>query len=292
MTDRSRKVLIRVIGAPLLLAALGAILYLDHRSGKTLGLQWLVAAVATISSIEFFALCRGRGVPVAGRAATLFLAASLGGKALLNSLDAWTPFLRNAVHFLPSCLVLYVLLKLVFRHGRFTVEGAALTVLGYAYVDLLRYVLIPAGSLGPDTYYLLFLVAANKGSDVAAYVVGKSVGRRRMAPVLSPGKTWEGFAGGAVGGTVAGAAFLLSEPLRGTLTHLPAAALLFVAFLVTMAAQVGDLVESAFKRWAGVKDSGRLIPEFGGMLDMVDSFLISAPVAHYALMFLGSLYSR
>ena len=81
-------------------------------------------------------------------------------------------------------------------------------------------------------------------------------------------------------GTVAGLCILTLTPLRGAYSSVPLAALLLLALIVTIAAQVGDLVKSAFKRWAGVKDSGRLLPEFGGMIDMVDSFIVAAPVAY------------
>ena len=120
---------------------------------------------------------------------------------------------------------------------------------------------------------------------MAGYVVGKTVGRHKMTPVLSPNKTWEGFAAGAGGGTAAGLAILLYTPLSN---YYPVGVLplLLFSISVTMAAQLGDLVESAFKRWAGAKDSGRFIPEFGGMLDMADSFLISIPVAHLGTMIL------
>ena len=114
---------------------------------------------------------------------------------------------------------------------------------------------------------------------MAAFVVGKSIGKRPMTPVVSPSKTWEGGIAGGIVGTAAGLAVLLLTPLRQAYGGVPVAALLFYCLLVTIVAQVGDLVKSAFKRWAGVKDSGRLLPEFGGMLDMVDSFIIAAPVA-------------
>ena len=72
---------------------------------------------------------------------------------------------------------------------------------------------------------------------------------------------------------------ILLTPLKDAYAGIPVAALLFFCLIVTIAGQVGDLVKSAFKRWAGVKDSGRILPEFGGMLDMVDSFLLEGPVA-------------
>lgn len=224
--------------------------------------------------MEFYGLCRAKGIEtarVAGAVATAGL--MMPGAQLLRG-------------HLPSLIVIYVLLKLVFRHGRFTVEGAALTLTGFFYAGLLQFLLSPPVEPGNGAAWLLFLLAANKGSDMAAYVVGKSMGRRKMAPALSPNKTWEGCIGGALGGTGAAVAVLLATSLRKDFAAAPVAALLVFAFLVTMAAQVGDLVESAFKRWAGVKDSGRLLPEFGGMLDMVDSFLVSVPVAHFGALLL------
>ncbi|MBI3857987.1 MAG: phosphatidate cytidylyltransferase, partial [Planctomycetes bacterium] len=123
------------------------------------------------------------------------------------------------------------------------------------------------------------LLAAGKGSDMAAFVAGKSMGKHKMAPVVSPNKTWEGGIAGGIVGTGAGLAVILTTPLKAAYAGVPVAALLFFCLLVTIAGQVGDLVKSALKRWAGVKDSGRLLPEFGGMLDMVDSFLLEGPVA-------------
>lgn len=279
-----RKVLIRVVGAPLILAALGFILWLDYGQNPRLGTQGLLVAVAALCALEFYALCRARGIETAHLAGTIFAAAYMvpwtwiALKLGLGGARAWV---MEAWRLLPIFPLLYVLLKLVFRFPRFTPEGAAFTMLGFGYVALLHLLLIPPpDSAIADWWYLIFLVAANKGSDMAAYGVGKSIGRHRMTPVLSPNKTWEGGVAGAAGGTAAGMAVLLATPLREGYPGAGVPALLFFALLVTIASQVGDLVESAFKRWAGVKDSGRLIPEFGGMLDMADSFLISIPVAH------------
>jgi phosphatidate cytidylyltransferase len=125
---------------------------------------------------------------------------------------------------------------------------------------------------------------------MAAFVVGKSIGKHKMSPVVSPNKTWEGGIAGGVVGMIAGALVLWLSPLRQAYQQVPFAALLFFALVVTIAAQVGDLVKSAFKRWAGVKDSGRLLPEFGGMIDMVDSFIIAAPVAYLGTEFLRRVF--
>lgn len=281
--------LIRVFGAPLLLAALGLILYADYVYPGGTALRFLLAGVAALSALEFYGLCAARGIPTARVAGTIAAAAVMfpwTWMARETGLPGIRADLALMAHLAPALLALYVLLKLVFRHGAFPVEGAAFTLAGFAYVGLLAFLVHPPMAGRPAWYYLLFLLAANKGADMAAYAAGKAFGRHKMAPRLSPNKTWEGAAAGAVAGTAAGGALLLASPLREAFGGIPAAGLLGFALIVTIASQVGDLVESAFKRWAGVKDSGRLVPEFGGMLDMVDGFLVSVPVAHVLVLVL------
>lgn len=284
----TRKVLIRVIGAPLLLGALGLLFWVDYSSYdpalrlNLLGIRWLIAVIAPLCFWEFCGLCGKKGIATARVVGVIALAFTL----------APLPWLMNAVglpgiavrlpplqSLTPYALGLYVALKVVIRHGSFGVEGAALTLAGYSYAWLLGLVVVGPVSWPAAWYYVLFLLAANKAADMAAYVVGKSIGKHKMTPVLSPNKTWEGGIGGVIGGSAAAAAVLLATPLREAYAAVPVATLLLFAVSVTIAAQAGDLVESAIKRWAGAKDSGGLLPEFGGFLDMADGFLISAPVA-------------
>ncbi|HLF95348.1 MAG TPA: phosphatidate cytidylyltransferase [Planctomycetota bacterium] len=272
-----RKILIRVVGAPLLLAVLGAILYLDHQKTTTAGLSSLLVLVAILCVVEFNAMCAARGIPVARVAGLVCVAAVMIPWKYLIDIPMW---MADWQTWMPFCFLLYLLCKLVFRYGVFTPEAAAMTLLGYYYISLLRFVGNPPVFPKWTAFYLLFLLATGKGSDMAAFVAGKTIGRHKMSPVVSPNKTWEGGIAGAIAGTLLGFAVLYGTRLHEKYAAVPAAALLFFALIVTIAAQVGDLVKSAFKRWAGVKDSGKLLPEFGGMLDMVDSFLIAAPVAH------------
>ena len=115
-------------------------------------------------------------------------------------------------------------------------------------------------------------------ADVGAYAVGRSVGGPRLAPKISPNKTWSGLVGGLVAATLSGVF------LAGWLdvAFLPGSGAM-AAVVLGVIAQGGDLFESALKRRCGVKDSGRMIPGHGGLLDRVDSLLAAAPVA--ALMF-------
>jgi phosphatidate cytidylyltransferase len=278
-----RKILIRVIGAPLLVAALCALLYWGHRLEKSgqvnLPLTLLLVVVAFTGALEFQTMCRVKGLVLDGhptRLALVLLLFLVGAEPAV--LVKWAPALSWA-GAIAVVFVLYILCRMVFGYGTFTPEAAGLSVLCFAYLALTIFLLIPPVPKGTGAFYLLFLLAAGKGSDMAAFVAGKSIGKHPMAPVVSPNKTWEGGIAGGIVGTGAGLAVILLTPLKSVYAGIPVAALLFFCLIVTIAGQVGDLVKSALKRWAGVKDSGRILPEFGGMLDMVDSFLLEGPVA-------------
>ena len=118
----------------------------------------------------------------------------------------------------------------------------------------------------------------SKTTDMLGYLVGSTMGSKKIAPALSPKKTWEGTAAGVLG--AAGVAGLLAPEFG-----MPPWSAAICGFLIGIASFVGDLVESGLKRWAGVKDSAALLPEFGGALDMLDGILVSAPVA--VVLFLG-----
>lgn len=124
---------------------------------------------------------------------------------------------------------------------------------------------------------LLSLVAVVKAGDVAAYAVGSLVGRNRMAPVLSPGKTWEGAAA-SIAGSLA-AAWLVLERAGLDAASRPWGGWAAFGLAVGLAGMLGDLAESLLKREAGSKDSGTSLGGLGGVLDLVDSLLFAAPVA-------------
>ncbi len=125
---------------------------------------------------------------------------------------------------------------------------------------------------------LLLIVWA---ADAGAYFAGKAWGLRRIAPALSPGKTWEGFAGGLAAAALAGAVTSLWCPVSPVV-------LIPLALTVTVFSLIGDLAESRLKRSAGAKDSGRLIPGHGGLLDRIDSLTAAAPVFALGLGLVGA----
>ena len=130
---------------------------------------------------------------------------------------------------------------------------------------------------GPSLIFFLFLVTW--ANDTASYYVGTILGKHPLAPRISPRKTWEGLAGGLVGSVAA--AFACRAWF---LNSLSAADALWIGLLLGAAAPLGDLCESLLKRSAGVKDSGALIPGHGGILDRVDSLILTTPAFYYCML--------
>lgn len=121
---------------------------------------------------------------------------------------------------------------------------------------------------------LLFTVSLVWVGDSAAFFVGRRIGRWKMAPLISPNKTWEGAGANFLGALLVAAVF-------GYWTKIPPAHMLAMGAVGSMAGQVGDLFESAWKRSAGVKDSGTILPGHGGMLDRIDALILAAPAVWY-----------
>lgn len=136
--------------------------------------------------------------------------------------------------------------------------------------------------LGEDgKFYVLYFILVTKLSDSGAYAVGSLIGRHKMIPRISPGKTWEGFGGAVAASTLGSLVFVHFVGYRLHGMNLLHAVVLGV--VLSSAAVIGDLIESLFKREAGVKDSGRLFPGIGGILDLLDSLLFNAPIMYLYL---------
>lgn len=163
-------------------------------------------------------------------------------------------------------------------------EDAAVTVTGMAWVGLLSFAILIASGPRPleNILFVVFVVAFN---DMGGYFIGRSFGKRKMAPVLSPSKTVEGFFGGLIAGLVV-ASILVSfpgwEPI-GLARGLVAAA------LVGLVGPIGDAAESVVKRALGVKDMGSVLPGHGGILDRVDSYIFAVPAVYFLFRGFGLL---
>ena len=135
---------------------------------------------------------------------------------------------------------------------------------------------------GPDAKLLLFLVLVCQLNDVLQYVYGKLLGKHKIAPHVSPNKTWEGFIGGTLTATVIGAGLWWMTPFTPGIAAL-------IAFMITLLGFLGGLVMSAIKRDRGVKDFGNLIQGHGGILDRMDSVIFAAPVFFHVVRFFYAL---
>ena len=186
-------------------------------------------------------------------------------------------------------LILFVL-GLCFRQflSRSNTKGIlaiATTLFGLLYVpwllNFMQKIQFFPGINGAGKYYLLYFILVTKFSDTGAYVVGSLIGRHKMIPRISPGKTWEGFGGAIVVST--GASILFAHLADRSLPGMKLIHAVVLGVMLSTAAVVGDLIESIFKREAGVKDSGRFFPGIGGILDLLDSLLFNAPLMYLYL---------
>lgn len=251
------------VALPLLVAAF-------FRGPRWLGLA--IVAVALLGGLfEFFGLLAARGLPPM-RWTGLVLAAAM-------FLDVAMPGWHGAPLWPFAALLL---LTVTLRPGRTleaTIPVAALTLLGAAYLGALGgtiagLLLLPPVGQGP--WRVMLLLATIMAADTLAFFVGHAVGRHRLAPTVSPGKTVEGAAAGIVGGVLGALAVR-----HYGLPDVPLVDALVLGASVAGLGIVGDLDESLLKRWAGVKDSGTLFPGHGGALDRLDSLLFGAPILYY-----------
>jgi len=149
---------------------------------------------------------------------------------------------------------------------------------GVFYIGFCSSHLILLRSLPQGIYWLLVLTAITVSSDTGAYYVGRALGKTKLYPALSPGKTRAGAVGGIVGGMLGG--------LVVTAIFFQGADFIMIALLslvLSVIGIIGDLIESLIKRVSGVKDSGQILPGHGGLLDRCDSLLLTAPVLYYVL---------
>ncbi len=264
----ARNLALRVGTAAVALPAVVAVLFLAPPWATVA----LLAVMAGLGLVEYLSLLRARELrpPVAG-------AALLTAVGFASTLDP-----RLAVLW-PAAAVL-LLLPTLWRPAAerdAVVGGAAGAALGAVYVG------VPTGTIaalrllppaGEGAWWVVLLLACVMSADTFAYFVGSAVGRHKLAPAISPGKTVEGTVGGLLGGMLGA---LVVRALG--LPALSLSRVLLLGLAVAALGTAGDLVESLLKRWAGVKDSGTLFPGHGGVLDRLDSLLFGAPVLYYYL---------
>lgn len=149
------------------------------------------------------------------------------------------------------------------------------------FIQKIQFFPFAAGFEGTGKFYVLYFILVTKFSDTGAYTIGSLIGRHKMIPRISPGKTWEGF-GGAIAFSTA-ASLLFAHFLKAKMFGMNWVHASILGVILSVSAVVGDLIESLFKREAGVKDSGKLFPGIGGILDLLDSLLFNAPIMYLYL---------
>jgi phosphatidate cytidylyltransferase len=251
-----------------------------------LGPKWLftlaVAAVATLAAWEFFGLAEKAGASPPRLAVLAAILALFACNFVLDRRDQTAAILG----ILSLALLVFCTF---FRPVEQVMADATASIFCLFYVGM-TLIALPAlreESNGPSL--VAFLLCVVWAGDTAALYVGRAWGRHKMAPGLSPNKTWEGMVGSVAGSLLAtcgllGLAHLLAVQWDSAALSYPEDIWywLGLAVVVNVAAQVGDLAESALKRSAGVKDSGALLPGHGGVLDRIDALIVAAPVLWYA----------
>lgn len=282
------------IGIALILALIGIIRLDSYLAPWHPIWHGLVLFAGILAAIE---LCKLLEIVIARP----FQSLMVGGTALCLLANALVPVLKfgGMASLGPAGLGFVILLVSVllagvrhFDDARPVLPRMVATLFGVAYIGLLgsfltllRVAFEPVS--GPFALYLV--VAATKGTDTGAYTFGKLFGRHLMTPRLSPKKTWEGAVGGVL--FAVGMTYLvrwIELTTTGTQTLKSNHFTIIFAVLISIAGQLGDLAESLIKREASTKDASSSIPGFGGVLDLLDSLLLSAPVGWIMLELMGS----
>ena len=252
----------RIISA---LVGLPILLFFIYLGGGAFA--FMVAVLAAVGLFEFARM-------VGGRQQFLFIPVLLGvGILLTGSYLKW----ENWVSLGILCTFCIVFTVAVFRFPSFNVEDIAVNFLGLIYIGWTLAHLIAFDGLDNGRLLVLYLFVAIWSSDSGAYFVGRFLGRHKLCPRVSPKKTIEGSIGGILVTSV------ILSLLNADFSMLSPVVTVVIAVVISIIGQIGDLIESLIKRYYGIKDSGKLIPGHGGILDRFDSIMLAAPVMYYCI---------
>lgn len=245
----------------------------------------LLAAIICAALKEYYNIARKKGfypLDMIGFGATLLFVASVYLSVSYNCCS-YLPFVAMWLAFI--AIFLYY-----FSRGHEPLANSAVTYFGLIYLSLplsglaaITYY-FPEGAAQDGRWWLIYLLLISKMTDTAAFFAGSAWGKHKMTPTISPKKSWEGAASGLAGAVVASILFFMfchlfweESPVQMTFFQS-----LWIAVVISLLAQIGDLAESLLKRDGGVKDSSHL-PGLGGMLDIVDSLVLTTPFLYFTL---------
>ena len=260
-------------------------------SGWRTGSMILLGLFGILAQWEFYLIQRDKGLRVFKKWGVFCgVILYVGCWYLFLHAPAYAPWFETFEQIIMVALTIGVLIRLVLYSEpiQTPIVTVAVTLLGFFYVPFLFSFMAmlafrPGNFSHESNFVLLYLIAVTKFCDAGAYVVGSLCGRHKLIPRISPGKTWEGFAGGLAASV--GVSLLFQHLHPQGLPGLTARDAFFLGILLSLASVVGDLAESVVKRDAQIKDSGRFIPGIGGALDLIDSLLFTAPVCYFYVRF-------
>ena len=275
-----------------LILALSGLFWFDSTAGRPgaflLPIAILVSLLASGEFIRLTTVSDLKPRPGIVRFGSLLIVIASGGPYLVaNSLiDCPLSYLGiTTLSFITACF-LAILAEIVFyKNDQNAIPRLGLTMLGIFYVGMLIGILTLLRFVSDDSWKslpLMSLIITVKMSDIGAYTVGRLIGKHRLAPQLSPGKTIEGVAGGLLFG-LGGSYFsfrILPDWMQIQATPLDGWNIVAYGLLMGLTGVVGDLAESFIKRNAGHKDSSSWLPGFGGVLDLLDSLLLAGPASY------------
>lgn len=200
---------------------------------------------------------------------------SILGTLFLVAPKSWMHDLPSQINtpFFSLIFAIALMVRVVFSKNRFNFDDAGVLTLTMLYIGFGFNMFVQARTVGLGM--LMYLLLTVWSTDSGAYLVGRKIGKTKLAPQISPNKTWEGSIGGTIVAVIVGIIFSVTG-----LIHYGILATILMTLFLSIAGQLGDLIESSLKRYYGVKDSGRILPGHGGILDRFDSLLLVLPMAY------------
>lgn len=200
---------------------------------------------------------------------------SILGTLFLVAPKSWMHDLPSQINtpFVSLIFAIALMVRVVFSKNRFNFDDAGVLTLTMLYIGFGFNMFVQARTVGLGM--LMYLLLTVWSTDSGAYLVGRKIGKTKLAPQISPNKTWEGSIGGTIVAVIVGIIFSVTG-----LIHYGILATILMTLFLSIAGQLGDLIESSLKRYYGVKDSGRILPGHGGILDRFDSLLLVLPMAY------------
>lgn len=252
----------------------------------------LIGVLVVLATIEYFRMVKEGGVKgFPGYTLLLTVAYSVGLYVFL--LGGGVPVWFDGLAIFAALAGAFVLQLRRPLDGLGSITGVAMSAFGFLYIAFLfnfaaRIVFaVPGPGEVPGAMILLWGIAVTKFTDMGAYIVGSAIGRHKMCPHISPGKTWQGFGGAIVFALLAGcglyAFFREDMPNFSTGLHVLGGwgMVIGLSVVLSVVAVVGDLAESILKRSLEVKDSGQVLPGIGGALDLIDSMCFTLPLLYF-----------